>query len=31
MLSFGTGIIFEYQKQKKTKHKVLDLFDIEQE
>lgn len=26
-----TGIVFEYQKQRKTKQKVLDLFDIEQE
>lgn len=30
-MSFGAGIIFEYQKKKKIKQKVLDLFDIEQE
>lgn len=26
-----TGIVLEYRKQRKTKQKILDLFDIEQE
>jgi len=28
---FSIGIVFEYQKQRKIKQKILDLFDIERE